>query len=164
MFIRFSGAILCVLTLSSSAAFAACQNVNGNICGSGAGIISNAVGDVSLRVGGAINTARAGASVASGDRILARNGQASVQLGSECVAAIQPNSVATISSQNGMTCVRGDFLSPGAAQTSLPEGADLGAAGGISPGILVAGVVTAGAIGGGIYARSNLHKSVPLSP
>ena len=88
---------------------AACQTVNGALCGGGGnGSISSVSGNVSLAQGGAgILRASAGASVSSGTRILAADGGAAqVNLGAGCFASVAPNSVATFTSQNGLICLR----------------------------------------------------------
>ena len=88
---------------------AACQTVNGALCGGGGnGSISSVSGNVSLAQGGAgILRASAGASVSSGTRILAADGGAAqVNLGAGCFAPVAPNSIATLTSQNGLTCLR----------------------------------------------------------
>jgi hypothetical protein len=87
---------------------AACQTVNGALCGGGGnGSISNVSGNVSLARGAGILRASAGASVSSGTRILAADGgSAQVNLGAGCFAPVAPNSIATLTSQNGLTCLR----------------------------------------------------------
>jgi len=87
---------------------AACQTVNGALCGGGGkGSISSASGNVSLAQGAGILRASSGASVSSGTRILVgAGGMAQVNLGAGCFASVEPNSIATLTSQNGLTCLR----------------------------------------------------------
>ena len=87
---------------------AACQTVNGALCGGGGnGSISSVSGNVSLAQGAAILRASSGASISPGARMLAGNGGAAqVNLGAGCFASVEPNSVATFTSQNGLICLR----------------------------------------------------------
>jgi len=87
---------------------AACQTVNGALCGGGGkGSISSVSGNVSLSQGAGILRASSGASISSGARILAGDGGAAqVNLGAGCFASVAPNSIATVTSQNGLTCLR----------------------------------------------------------
>ena len=87
---------------------AACQTVNGALCGGGGkGSISSVSGNVSLSQGVGILRASSGASISSGARILAGDGGAAqVNLGAGCFASVAPNSIATVTSQNGLTCLR----------------------------------------------------------
>ena len=87
---------------------AACQTVNGALCGGGGnGSISSVSGNVSLAQGAAILRASSGASISPGARMLAGyGGAAQVNLGAGCFASVEPNSVATFTSQNGLICLR----------------------------------------------------------
>jgi len=86
---------------------AACQTVNGALCGGGNGSISSVSGNVSLAQGAGVLRASTGASVSSGARILAADGGAAqVNLGAGCFVSVAPNSIATLTSQNGLTCLR----------------------------------------------------------
>jgi hypothetical protein len=87
---------------------AACQTVNGAVCGGGGnGSISSVSGDVSLAQGAAISRASSGSSFSPGARMLAGyGGAAQVNLGAGCFASVEPNSVATFTSQNGLICLR----------------------------------------------------------
>jgi hypothetical protein len=87
---------------------AACQTVKGALCGGGGkGSISSVSGNVSLSQGAGILRASSGASISSGARILAGDGGAAqVNLGAGCFASVAPNSIATVTSQNGLTCLR----------------------------------------------------------
>src|SRR5271154_3744128 len=87
---------------------AACQIVDGALCGGGGkGSISSVSGNVSLAQGTGILRASSGASISSGARILAGDGGAAqVNLGAGCFASVAPNSIATVTSQNGLTCMR----------------------------------------------------------
>jgi hypothetical protein len=106
---RFVGvvAVMVFAWQSVAQANAACQTVNGAICGGGGnGSISSVSGNVSLTQGAGILRASSGASVSSGTRILAADGgTAQVNLGAGCFASVAPNSVATLTSQNGLTCL-----------------------------------------------------------
>ena len=87
---------------------AACQTVNGALCGGGGnGSISSVSGNVSLAQGAGILRASSGSSISPGARILAGDGGAAqVNLGAGCFASVAPNSIATFTSQNGLTCLR----------------------------------------------------------
>jgi hypothetical protein len=87
---------------------AACQTVNGALCGGGGnGSISSVSGNVSLAQGAAILRASSGSSISPGARMLAGyGGAAQVNLGAGCFASVEPNSVATFTSQNGLICLR----------------------------------------------------------
>ena len=87
---------------------AACQTVNGALCGGGGnGSISSVSGNVSLAQGAAILRASSGASISPGARMLAGDGGAAqVNLGAGCFASVESNSVATFTSQNGLICLR----------------------------------------------------------
>src|ERR1700677_2178709 len=87
---------------------AACQSVEGAVCGgAGKGSLSSVTGNVSLAQGGGISRATSGASVFPGNRILAGDGgTAQVDLGAGCFASVTPNSVATFPSRKGVTCLR----------------------------------------------------------
>jgi hypothetical protein len=87
---------------------AACQNVEGAVCGgAGKGSVSSVMGNVSLAQAGGVSRATAGASVSPGTRILAgEGGTAQVNLGAGCFASVTPNSVATFTSRSGLTCLR----------------------------------------------------------
>jgi hypothetical protein len=87
---------------------AACQAVNGALCGGGGnGSISSVSGNVSLAQGAAILRASSGASISPGTRMLAGDGGAAqVNLGAGCFASVEPNSIATFTSQNGLICLR----------------------------------------------------------
>jgi hypothetical protein len=87
---------------------AACQTVNGALCGGGGnGSISSVSGDVSLAQGASISRASSGSSFSPGARMLAGyGGAAQVNLGAGCFASVEPNSVATFTSQNGLICLR----------------------------------------------------------
>ena len=87
---------------------AACQTVNGALCGGGGnGSISSVSGNVSLAQGTAISRASSGSSISPGARMLAGyGGAAQVNLGAGCFASVEPNSVATFTSQNGLICLR----------------------------------------------------------
>src|SRR5271170_6158295 len=87
---------------------ASCQTINGALCGGGGnGSIFSVSGNVSLVQGAAILRASSGSSISAGARILAGDGGAAqVNLGAGCFASVAPNSIATVTSQNGLTCLR----------------------------------------------------------
>jgi hypothetical protein len=98
-----------VFTLQSvGQAGAACQSIEGAVCGgAGKGSLSSVTGNVSLAQGGGVTRATSGASVSPGARILAgEGGAAQVNLGAGCFASVAPNSVAIFTSRNGVTCLR----------------------------------------------------------
>ena len=101
-------AVMIFALQSVGQADAACQTVNGALCGGGGkGSISSVSGNVSLSQGAGILRASSGASISSGARILAGDGGAAqVNLGAGCFASVAPNSIATVTSQNGLTCLR----------------------------------------------------------
>jgi hypothetical protein len=101
-------AVMVFALQSFGQAEAACQNVEGAVCGgAGKGSLSSVTGNVSLAQGGGVSRATRGASVFPGNRILAgEDGTAQVNLGAGCFASVAPNSVATFTSRNGATCLR----------------------------------------------------------
>jgi hypothetical protein len=101
-------AVMIFALQSVGQADAACQTVNGALCGGGGkGAISSVSGNVSLSQSAGILRASSGATISSGARILAGDGGAAqVNLGAGCFASVAPNSIATITSQNGLTCLR----------------------------------------------------------
>jgi hypothetical protein len=101
-------AVMVFALQSVGQAGAACQNVEGAVCGGGGtGLISSVTGNVSLAQGGGVLKATSGASVSPGARILAgEGGTAQVNLGAGCFTSVAPNSVATFTSHNGVTCLR----------------------------------------------------------
>ena len=101
-------AVVAFALQSVGQAGAACQNVEGAVCGGGGtGLISSVTGNVSLARDGAVLKATSGASVSPGARILAgEGGAAQVNLGAGCFTSVAPNSVATFTSRNGLTCLR----------------------------------------------------------
>jgi hypothetical protein len=101
-------AVMVFACQSVGQADAACQTVNGALCGGGGkGSISSVSGNVSLAQGAGILRASSGSSISPGVRILAGDGGAAqVNLGAGCFASVAPNSIATVTSQNGLTCLR----------------------------------------------------------
>ena len=162
MISRSFGAIVVMAFLLQSGvqAQAACQTVNGAVCGgAGKGSISSVSGNVSLAQGGGISRASVGASVSAGARVLAGDsGAAQVNLGAGCFTSVTPNSIATVTSQNGLTCMHENepftAQAPGASSTDLIAG--------VTPGV-VGAVVTLGVIGGGV-AAGIVSSSSSLSP
>jgi hypothetical protein len=143
---------------SVSQAEAACQNVEGAVCGgSGKGSISSVTGNVSLAQGGGVSRAMSGGSVSPGARILAgEGGMAQVNLGAGCFTSVAPNSVATFTLQNGLTCLRQN--EPFTAQTTGNNDCNNNNSNNNfncgTMGALVVGGVIAGTIGAGIAANS----------
>jgi hypothetical protein len=133
---------------------AACQNVEGAVCGgAGTGSISSVTGKVSLAQGGGVSRALIGASVSPGARILAgEGGMAQVNLGGGCFTSVAPNSVATFTSQNGLTCLRQNDRFT--AQTGGNGSGDCNSGGNCGTiGALIVGGVIAGTLGAGIAAN-----------
>jgi hypothetical protein len=154
--------VLAVQTIGQ--AEAACQSIEGAVCGgTGNGSISSVVGNVSLAQGTGVSRATSGASVSPGVRILAGDGAAAqVNLGAGCFASVAPNSVATLTSRSGVTCLRQN--EPFTAQATGNDrdrdgfGDDRGR---IAGGVVLA--IIAGAIGLGIEDEFHHHHQ-PLSP
>ena len=126
-----------------------CQTVAGAVCGAGNGFVSSVSGDISLGRGGAVNQIGSGAAILGGDRILARDGTAQVNLGAICVASIPANSISVVSQQNGLTCLQ---------LSKAPEGAVTG----FDP--TVVGLGVAGAVGVGAAIAIGISHSNGLSP
>jgi hypothetical protein len=105
-------ALVAFMAQGSISAQAACQSVQGMVCGAGGGALGRVHGDVSLGRGAGVTPIASGQSLAAGDRILAADGGASVSLGGSCSVAIPSNSVSTVSSVNGMTCVQAPLADP----------------------------------------------------
>jgi hypothetical protein len=135
---------------------AACQNVEGAVCGgTGRGSLSSVTGNVSLAQGGGVSRATSGASVFPGNRILAgEDGTAQVNLGAGCFASVTPNSVATFTSRNGATCLRQNepFTAQGPAGEHNNSVGWLAAAGVV--------VVIGGAVGLGLSQGSGTTPGV----
>jgi hypothetical protein len=137
-------AVMVFALQSVDPAGAACQSVEGAVCGgAGIGSISSVTGNVSLAQGGKILRATSGASVSYGARILTgEGGAAQVNLGAGCFTSVAPNSVATFTSRSGLTCLHQN--KPFTAQTGYnpSDNNDVLAAGGAF--ILVGGVIGLG--------------------
>jgi hypothetical protein len=135
---------------------AACQSVEGAVCGdAGKGSISSVTGNVSL--GSGITRATSGASVSPGSRILAgEGGTAQVNLGAGCFTSVAPNSVATFTSRGGLTCMRQN--DPFTAQLGGPT--DNNNTGWIAAGLAV--VIIGGAVGLGLSEGTG--TTPPMSP
>jgi hypothetical protein len=128
---------------------AACQTVNGALCGGGGnGSISSVSGNVSLAQGAAILRASSGASISPGARMLAGNGGAAqVNLGAGCFASVESNSVATFTTQNGLICLRhNDPFTAADLPTHKAPPYEAPAPAGYDPG-WVAGAVVLGGVG-----------------
>jgi hypothetical protein len=140
---------------------AACQSVEGAVCGgAGKGSLSSVSGNVSLAQGGGVTRATIGASVSPGARVLAgEGGTAQVNLGAGCFTSVAPNSVATFTSRGGLTCLRQN--EPFTAQANDAGG--LGGAGAGLIGGVVVGAVIAGTIAGGLSSGNN-GITPPASP
>ena len=150
---------------------AACQTVNGALCGGGGnGSISSVSGNVSLAQGAAILRASSGSSISPGARMLAGyGGAAQVNLGAGCFASVEPNSVATFTSQNGLICLRhNDPFTAADLPTHKPAPAPYESPGpapvGFDP--LLAGAVLAVGVAGVACAAFcfNHNESGPASP
>jgi hypothetical protein len=138
-------AVMVFALQSIDPAGAACQSVAGAVCGgAGNGTISSVTGNVSVAQGGGILRATSGASVSSGSRILAgKGGSAQVNLGAGCFTSVAPNSIATLTSRSGLTCLHQN--EPFTAQT---ENAPADNSALISAGI--AAVAVGGVVGLGV--------------
>jgi hypothetical protein len=137
-----------VFTLQSvGQAGAACQSVEGAVCGgAGNGSISSVTGNVSLAQGGGVSRAMSGASISPGARILAgEGGMAQVNLGAGCFTSVAPNSVATFTSQNGLTCLRQNDRFT-AQNNNNNNNNDGGWIGGVVVGAVILGTVVTGAL------------------
>jgi hypothetical protein len=101
-------AIMVFALQSVGQAEAACQNVEGAVCGgAGKGSLSSVTGNVSLAQGAGVSRATRGASVFPGNRILAgEGGTAQVNLGAGCFVSVGSNSAASFTLRNGATCLR----------------------------------------------------------
>jgi hypothetical protein len=143
---------------SVSQAKAACQNVEGAVCGgAGKGSISSVSGNVSLAQGGGIARATSGASVLPGNRILAgEGGTAQVNLGAGCFTSVAPNSVATFTLRNGVTCLQQNEAFT--AQTTGNNNNDSG--GWIAPAVVAAGFGAVLCVG----LCGSENNNGPLSP
>jgi hypothetical protein len=155
---RFLGiaAVMVFALQSVGEAGAACQSVEGAVCGgSGKGSISSVTGNVSLAQGGGVLRAASGASVSPGSRILTgEGGTAQVNLGAGCFTSVAPNSVATFTSRGGLTCLHQN--EPFTAQATGNNGngdcsngsASCGLIGGLVVGAVIAGTIAAGVSSG----------------
>jgi hypothetical protein len=171
-----SVAVLAVMSFawqSVGQASASCQTVNGALCGGGGnGSISSVSGNVSLAQGAGILRASSGASISPGARMLAGDGGAAqVNLGAGCFASVEPNSVATFTSQNGLICLRHNDpftaadlpthkapLTPYESPAVAPTGYD--------PAWIAAGVIALGVAGVACIAFcfEHGHENGPISP
>jgi hypothetical protein len=142
-------AVLMFAWQTGAQAQSACQNVNGAVCAPGSGVISTVHGDISVGRGDAITQASVGTGVVGGDRILARDGRALVRLGSSCLVPVGENSIASVTQQNGLTCLQKEALAPGA---------------GFAPRLVGAGLVGVGAVAAAAVVLSEHSKSSGLSP
>jgi len=131
MFGAFAVALFAWQAGAQAADLSACQNVEGGgCCCPGNGVISSVRGNVSVGRGDAIAQANVGSSVFPGDRILARDGEAQVRLGPSCLTSVGANSVATVTQQDGLTCLALGPENPLAAFNPLLVGAAVAAVGG----------------------------------
>jgi len=137
---------------------AACQSVEGAVCGgAGKGSLSSVTGNVSLAQGGGVTRATAGATVSPGARILAgEGGTAQVNLGAGCFTSVAPSSVATFTSRGGLTCLRQN--EPFTAQLAGPN--DNNNSGFIAGGLVVG--IIGGAVGLGLSEGTG--TTGPVSP
>ena len=140
-------------------ASAACQSVEGAVCGgAGKGSLSSVTGNVSLAQGGGVTRAISGASVSPGARILAgEGGTAQVNLGAGCFASVAPNSIATFTSRNGVTCLRQNqpaFTAQAPGNNNSNDNTGLIAAG-------AAIVIIGGAVGLGLSQESGSNGLSP---
>jgi hypothetical protein len=150
-------AVMVLALQSVGQAEAACQNVEGAVCGgAGKGSLSSVTGNVSLAQGAGVSRATIGASVFPGNRILAgEDGTAQVNLGAGCFTSVTPNSVATFTSRNGATCLRQN--EPFTAQTPGNDGNNNTGwiAGGLALGVI------GGAVGLGLSEGSGTTSVSP---
>jgi hypothetical protein len=137
-------AVMVFALQSVDQAGAACQSVEGALCGgAGTGSISSVTGNVSLAQGGGILRATSGASVSPGTRILAgEGGTAQVNLGAGCLTSVAPNSIATFTSRSGLTCLHQN--EPFTAQTGNNPSDNNGLIAAAGAVVLVGGVVGLG--------------------
>jgi hypothetical protein len=153
-------AVMVLAVQSVGQAGAACQNVEGAVCGgAGKGSISSVMGNVSLAQGGGVLRATAGASVSPGARLLAgEGGMAQVNLGAGCFTSVMSNSVATFTSRDGLTCLRKN--EPFTAQANGNGNNDNGNAGTIGA-IIVGGVIAGTVIGGVVEGNTGTNGLSP---
>jgi hypothetical protein len=143
-------AVMVFALQSVDPAGAACQSVEGAVCGgTGNGSISSVTGNVSLAQGGRVLRATSGAGVSPGARILAgEGGVAQVNLGAGCFTSVAPNSIATFTSRSGLTCLRQNERFTAQTENNPFDNNALIAAG---IGVVLIGVV----VGVGIAGSSN---------
>jgi hypothetical protein len=104
-----------VLVLLQSAALAqtasapsSCNNVARNICAPGAaGHLAAAQGAVLISRGVGFAEIEAGASLKAGDRIMVKNGTATLSLGGSCSVTLKKSSMATLINRDGSLCAAG---------------------------------------------------------
>src|ERR1700733_147582 len=127
-FLRLSA--IAIFAWQSAAAQAEGSYVNGAVCGAaGNGSLSAVNGNVSIARGPGIYPAGVGGQFAVGSRILTgNNATAQANLGAGCMAPLGPSSVATVTSQKGLTC-----LSQSGSQWGKYTAADLPAPGAPPP-------------------------------
>jgi hypothetical protein len=157
-------AVMVFALQSVGQAGAACQNVQGAVCGgAGMGSISSVTGNVSLAQGGGVSRATAGASVSPGARILAgEGGTAQVNLGAGCFTSVAPNSVAALTSRSGLTCLHQN--EPYTAQTTGNNGNSDCNNGNANCGLIAGGlavVVIGGTIGLGLSQGTGTNSMSP---
>lgn len=161
---RILGGLALVL-LTQGAAFAqtegsaaSCQTVARNMCApGGVGQLANAQGTVLISRGIGFAEIEAGAPLKAGDRILVKNGTATLALGASCTVPLKKNSMATLINRDGSLCAVGLRPDPSTVAADLPSRNDVLAQrdvlvredAGLNPAFLVGGaVVGAGLIGG----------------
>ena len=135
-----------VIAVSSSPAFAACTSQNGLICGTGIPRISALGDELQVSRGGDYGPIASGASLRSGDRVLAGPTGATLSLGPSCSRPVGAGALVSIVRTGGRLCsavtepVAGADV-PGATEPTFQVGQAVlaaGAAAGIGIGIAAA--------------------------
>lgn len=144
------------IAVSCSPAFAACTSQNGLICGTAIPRISAPGDELQVSRGGDYAPIASGASLRSGDRVLAGPTGATLSLGPSCSRPVGAGALVSIVRTGGRLCsavtepLAGGPV-PGAAQPGFPVGAAVLVAGG------------AAGIGIGIAAATHGRKRSPIA-
>lgn len=124
-----------VIAASSSPAFAACTSQNGLVCGTGTPRISAPGDELQVSRGGDYSPIGSGATLRSGDRVLAGATGATLSLGPSCNVPVGAGALVSIARVGGRLCsavtepVAG-ATAPDVAGTTFPFGAAVVVAGG----------------------------------
>lgn len=165
---RISLALLAALMAVPVSAFAqepvAASQV-ARTCGFGSTAnLASTTGDVLLSRGAGFSEIRPGANLLAGDRVLVRQGSASLALGSSCLIKLGPNSMVSMSERDGVLYADRVSSDPKVVGAGLPSPSS-GAypaeqiASAFDPGLLVgAGALAAVGVGVGIAVSQHSHS------